>query len=363
LLCESLARTGDNEVHLITGRPADANIESNPPQPPVHLHWIEESPIFGRWLTGPAFLKRLDELVKQDTCPVVIHDHGLWLPSNHAVATHAKANTGVRVVSPRGMLSDWALNHGRWKKTLIWKCFQHADLENATAFHATSLQEAHEIRSRGLKQPIAIIPNGVAINGIYGCRTPTTTHRCLFLSRIHPVKGLLLLLHAWKQAGPPEGWELVIAGPNENDHLEELVQATQQLDLLDAVKFLGPVDDRDKWLLYHSADLFILPSFSENFGIVIAESLAAGVPVITTTGTPWKGLVDHQAGWWIEPSLESVAEAIVSATSMPDPARREMGARGSRWVRSEFQWDFIAERMSQFYHWLLSGGRKPDFVH
>jgi glycosyltransferase involved in cell wall biosynthesis len=169
-------------------------------------------------------------------------------------------------------------------------------------------------------------------------------------------------MRAWKQMGPPSDWELVIAGPDEKGHTDELRREMRQLALDGVVRFVGPVDDDDKWTLYQSAELFVLPSLSENFGIVVAEALSAGVPVVTTTGTPWSVLREKEIGWCVEPEVDSLATALASATQMRTCDLREMGQRGSNWVRSEFQWDAIAQQMCQFYDWLDGGGAKPEFV-
>jgi glycosyltransferase involved in cell wall biosynthesis len=154
----------------------------------------------------------------------------------------------------------------------------------------------------------------------------------------------------------------VIAGPDERQHERELKSLTTQLRLDEVVEFIGPVADAQKWSLYQSAELFVLPSLSENFGIVVAESLACGTPVLTTTGTPWPRLRSERAGWWVSPDREALSEAIREATAMPVAELRTMGSRGRKWIGSEFKWEVIASQMSDFYQWLIRGGPKPEFV-
>ncbi len=350
------------DVHLIAGRPADKSISSTEVDGSVHMHWIDESATTGRWLTAGSFQMKLNALVGEATGDVIIHDHGLWLSSNHGVARFAAANHAPRVVSPRGMLSAWAMRNGRLKKQVCWWIRQRADLLKASAFHATSETEATDIRSAGLTQPIAIIPNGIAFPEPPQRQADCGSRRMLFLSRIHPVKGVLNLVNAFHHVCSSNDWELMLVGPGENGYREEVRTLVHRLGLASRVSILDSASDREKWRLYSAADLFVLPSFSENFGIVIAEALASGVPVITTTATPWSGLVERNAGWWVEPTVDAVAGAMTQAISLSQEARHEMGRRGSQWVRSEFRWDMVAKRMNEFYQWLNHEGLKPEFV-
>jgi glycosyltransferase involved in cell wall biosynthesis len=261
------------------------------------------------------------------------------------------------------MLSDWALRRGRLKKMLAWRTYQRRDLAVANAFHVTSHQEAEEVRSLGFRQPIAVVPNGI--------KCPETMppnerlagrRRMLFLSRIHPKKGLPNLLRAWRKAAPPAEWQLLIAGPDANGHAAEVRQLAADLQLDGQVSFHGPVADDEKWALYRRADLFVLPSFSENFGIVVGEALAAELPVIATVATPWRALQEQKIGWWVQPSVEDLAKAIANAVSLADGQREVMGKNGAAWVRKYFSWISVAQQMTQFYQWLLNGGVRPPHV-
>jgi glycosyltransferase involved in cell wall biosynthesis len=262
------------------------------------------------------------------------------------------------------MLSAWAMNYGRLKKRLAWVAYQRRDLNQATAFHATSAEEAEEIRALGFQQPIAVIPNGIDFPSQIDPKPSERQKRTmLFLSRIHPKKGLLSLVRAWKHAGPGTDWRLVIAGPDEDGHRSVIEQTVQKLKLQDQVSFPGEIKDDDKWALYSQADVFVLPSFSENFGLVVAESLAAGTPVITTTGTPWRELGEHGCGWQVEPTVEALTAAIQQAVRAPDDALAAMGERGAKWVRRQFQWTDVGRSMIEYYRWLLKGGTPPPSVH
>ena len=349
---------------LVTGRPADASIECNLPAKTVDTRLVPESAFHRQWGLKRRFADALTQCVREqaDDGLIIIHDHGLWLANNHATAIIARKFQIKRVVSPRGMLSEWAIANRRWKKRLAWRMFQHSDLLSADAFHATSEMEADDLRKLGFQQPIAVIPNGVDV--------PTETtrlvnhdglKRALFLSRIHPKKGLFNLVRAWANVRPV-GWRLILAGPNEAGHQLEVERLANELGIATEIIFTGALDDDEKWNEFRRADLFVLPSFSENFGIVVAEALAVGVPVISTTGTPWQVLVENKIGWWIDPNSSALAAALTEAIGMSDQQRLEMGMRAADWVRSRFSWPSIAERMLAFYGYLLGNGNRPDFV-
>jgi glycosyltransferase involved in cell wall biosynthesis len=254
-------------------------------------------------LPGRQALSRALSNKKSD----VLHLNGIWHPLNHWASVAARRYGIPIIVQPHGMLEPWALGHRAWKKRLALALYQRRDLEAATLLVATAEQEAEHFRQFGLKKPIAVIPNGVDLKAakIYKKKPRIDDNglrRALFLSRIHPIKGLHNLLEAWA-AIASQDWLLQIAGPDEGGHLTEIQAKAKQLGISEHVQYLGEFDDEAKWLAYQKADLFVLPTYSENFGVVVAEALAAGLPVITTTGAPWNGLTTHDCGWWVAPTV------------------------------------------------------------
>lgn len=358
-LCRALAAEGAR-VELLAG-----SVESADLGVPVRVsgtirRWGREQPPRRR------FRALLEERIRDGQFGIV-HDHGIWLGSNRAAAD-AAARAGVpRIVSPRGMLSEWALAWRGRRKRAAWLAYQRRDLRAADVLHATSELEAREIRAAGIGVPVAVVPNGVDLpplregppvdRSAVGGRS----RRLLFLSRIHPKKGLADLIDAWG-ATRPAGWELVIAGPDEGGHRAEIEARARALGPDAAVRFRDPVPDAGKWDLYGTADLFVLPSRSENFGVVVAEALASGVPVITTRAAPWEALGERRCGWWTEPGVEPLARAIAEATGIGDAERRAMGARGRQLVEEGFAWPAVARRMLAVYRWLAGEGATPEWV-
>ncbi|MCS3708298.1 glycosyltransferase involved in cell wall biosynthesis [Salinibacter ruber] len=362
-LCEALDAQGV-EVHLVTAAPADPAPAEEPilPGGNVHVHRIEEQTRLQRILRSPlGFYRRLWSVVK-DVQPDVIHDHGAWLPSNAVAAWVARRADVPLVVAPRGMVTEWSLSHQARKKQIAWHLYQKHVFRQASIFHATAPAEVDDLRALGMTQPVAVVPNGVEIPDSLPDGPPADGKRALFLSRLHPKKGLPMLLDAWAELRP-EGWTLELVGPSENGHHEELETQATELGLDGEVVFSGPVDDAEKWKKYAAADLFVLPSHSENFGIVVAEALATEVPVLTTTGTPWQELEAHDCGWWVEPEPDAIRDALATALRQSDTTRSAMGRRGRELVTSTYTWRAVGQRMAQAYEWLLGGGTScPSFI-
>jgi glycosyltransferase involved in cell wall biosynthesis len=267
-------------------------------------------------------------------------------------------NPNVRlVVSPRGMLSEWALNYHRWRKRAAWWLLgQRHLLARADAFHATAESEAEEIRALGYRQPVYVIPNGIEIPERPSPPPVSRSRRRLvFLSRIHPKKGVDLLLQAWQALHPQfRDWDLVIAGPDNDRHLEEMRRLAKELGL-QRVSFPGPVYAQAKRDLFLSADLFVLPTRSENFGMVIAEALGHGTPVVTTKGAPWHELVTRRCGWWVDVGAVELAAALREAMVLSVQERRAMGERGRTWMSGFFSWSRQTDALEQCYRDLAAG--------
>jgi len=362
------------------GRPVPpssaSSVRENEATPLARTTFVDcSSPLARRAQWTPGFKTRLRERCRA-TGAQILHDTGLWLLTNHAAAAIGAELNLPRIVSPRGMLTSWALQHKGWKKRIAWILYQRRDLRTAQVLHATSPAEVQDFRNAGLAQPVAMIPNGVEIpsfvdgpvravselpSPISHLPSSCNTRVALFLSRIHPKKGLPDLLKAWALVRP-SGWRVVIAGNDEGAHAEELKVEIRKLKLEADFDFVGPVVGEAKWSLYRRADLFVLPSHSENFGIVVAEALASGVPVITTRATPWEELVTHRCGWWTEHGPAPLAAALREALSWTDEERRAMGRRGRQLVEHKYSWPGIAAQMHAVYRWMRGEAEKPGCV-
>jgi glycosyltransferase involved in cell wall biosynthesis len=293
----------------------------------------------------------------------LLHNHGVWMMPNIYAGMVARGRRAPLVFAPRGMFSERAMAFSRGRKRFVWWCLgQRRAVGATTCFHATSEPEARDIRRLGFHQPIAVVPNGIALPDLgTEARSASRSERrkVLFLSRIHPIKGIPVLLRAWQRVRHryPD-WELVIAGPDEGGHLNRVQALASELDLT-RVSFPGPVFAEAKEALYRSADLFVLPTHSENFGVAIAEALSYSLPVITTTGAPWQQLETRDCGWWIELSEVNLAEALRAAMDLPEDRRNQMGRRGRAWMEESYGWSRIAGEMRGVYEWVLGAGPSP----
>jgi len=370
-VCDRLASRGVEPVilarDLVQGemqrpRSADVKVELLPPCRSALDRW-----------RGPRELARRMCRAAGETGSTVVHVHALWDPFVHAGCRAASRLGLPLIVSPHGMATPWALQHRAYKKQVAWRLYQRADLREARVLHATAPAEADDLRALGFHQPIAIVPLGVDLpppraNPATGaCAKPV--RRILFLSRVHPKKGLLNLVEAWRRVRQP-GWVVVIAGPDEGGHGAEVSAAAARAGVRDDFQFTGPVFHAAKDELYRKADLFVLPSYSENFGAVVPEALAHGVPVITTHATPWRELEGPQpgraapgrSGWWIALGVEPLAQALREAMRLTDAERAAMGENGRRLVAATYHWDMVAEQMGALYAWVLHGGQAPACV-
>ena len=355
----------------------------------------------------------------------LVHIHGIWSPRLHNVAKMCRAAKVPYIIAPRGMLEPWSLKQKWLKKRVARFLYQDKDLKCAAAFHATAESEAEQFRKLGFRNRVIISPNGVNLpkgEGARGQESGVKERRVLFVSRMHPKKGVLELVEAWGRlvrslefrvqsldlGGESSGverygglelgdcsklttlnskldnWvcELVYTLNGEFEREYEAKVKARILELGMSYQdtdgsvhrnsstpslphsstspnfiFTGPLNDDAKWDAYDRADLFVLPTYSENFGIVVAEALWAGVPVITTKGTPWSELEEYKCGKWIDlpaegsnPSTwETLDEALGSVIAMSDVERGEMGKRGKKLVEEKYTWDAVCKAMVRGY--------------
>lgn len=349
-LSQALRRLGHDSAVMAVGRaPKELGLE-------IFARDLSRAPVVNRLMISRALARAVDVAAGQGA---LLHTHGLWLAPNIHPARAAWRHRVPLVVSPRGMLGPEALAFSARRKRLVWAFGQRRALWTAACFHATAESEAEDIRRAGLTAPVAVIPNGIDIldgEPEHGART------LLYLGRLHPKKGIDQLVAAWAQvAHLHPGWRLRIVGPSEIGCRAALESQVHELDA-PRVDFDGPLYGPDKLAAYRAAGLFVLPTLNENFGMVVAEALASGIPAISTKGAPWQGLETECCGWWVDHGPDAMAAALDKALSLPDLERAAMGARGRTWMARDFGWNRIAAQMAEVYSWCLGRGEKPDCV-
>ncbi len=294
----------------------------------------------------------------------LVHAHCLWQRPLGYAALAARARGLPLVISPRGMLNPWPLRRSRFKKLLARLLLHPGALRGAAGWHATSEPEAAAIRRLGFRQPICIAPNGIenpgddgdAARRFYLDAAPELRGKrvLLFYSRLHSKKRVLELLDDFAALAPARpDWHLLVVGWPEEYDLKRLRAEAAARGLQARASVL---DGRGAPKPYALAQLFVLPTHDENFGRVVGEALSRGVPVVTTTGTPWEHLNAVRAGAWVE--LHEVRAALERLTGRAPDELRAAGERGRRFVLERFEWAHVAERLRGFYAELLGRGAK-----
>ena len=277
----------------------------------------------------------------------VVHLHGIWPPFMHRFVVVARRQRVPIVWSLHGMLSPWAIKFKWWKKALPWMLWQKRDLRSAAILHVTSEKELVWVRARGFKNQIVNIPLGTNLpKGVPVRRYEKKT--LLFVGRINPVKGLENLIRAWKLAWCAD-WKLRIVGTDEAKYSAPMQSLVRELSLETSVEFPGPKFGAELENEYKNADALVLPSFTENFGGVVIDALAWGLPVITSKGTPWREVASSRCGWWVDNDPETLAKALRELMVLSDEERQAMGARGRELVREKHSWTAVADRMREVY--------------
>ncbi len=284
----------------------------------------------------------------------LIHLHGIWPPFMHGIIKKCRGWNKPVIWSLHGMLAPWAIRYKWWKKSLAWTLWQKHDLRTAAVLHVTSEREREWVEAYGFKKRIENVPLGTAFPEV----VPLRRHEkktLLFVGRINPVKGLENLIRAW-QVVQNEKWKLRIVGTDVANYSGTLRSLTQRLALETSVEFPGPKYDETLDEEYRNADALILPSFTENFGGVVVDALAWGLPVITSKGTPWQEVEAARCGWWVENDAESLVKALRALILLSDAERADMGGRGRELVRAKYSWEAVALRMDAVYESLFEGG-------
>ena len=311
---------------------------------------------------SPRFYRAIAQEVRTAD---LVHNHGLWMWPNAYARKAAQAAGIPLVISPRGMLDTWSLRRSHRKKAVAWWLFEAKNLHSAALFHATSDREIENIRGCGLDQPVVMAPNGADLpvlsprppREVLERRFPILKGKrwIVFLSRLHPKKGLDALLGAWKKCAPEA--MLVLAGPDLTGYRPEIERMIHKLGLEASVLLTGELRGAEKNVVLANAEVFVLPSYSENFGLVIAEAMAWARPVITTTATPWAEVAACGAGWWVAPTEAAIASVLAEAWHAPTDQLDAMGRAGRCLVESSYSWSSAAATVTSAEERLLAGAR------
>jgi glycosyltransferase involved in cell wall biosynthesis len=250
------------------------------------------------------------------------------------------------VWSPRGALQRWE-GSSRVVHKWVWESICQTLAAKNLVLHVTSQAEAEQSLRRFPKLRAVVIRNGVDVPQNPRRSASNGELRLLYLGRLHPIKGIESLLMACGIVNSlSTDWHLHIAGTGSASYVDFLKSKVQELGLSRQVEFVGELFEEQKEALFAQSDVALVPSHVENFGIVVAESLAHAVPVIASKGTPWIGLETNRCGLWVDNDPESLATAIRRIRTLP---LQEMGRRGREWMEKDFSWDAVSGEMLAVY--------------
>lgn len=323
--------------------------------------FMRQSPWYSR-----AIKKGLNQLIADAD---IVHGNGMWEYTNWITAQISLREKKPYLMSFHGSI----INYGSWrlKHRIAWKFLDGIYVKKAACLHACTDVELSFIRSLGLQNPVAVIPNGIEL---WDSISPDAARQLipefpvgknfLYISRIHPQKGIFDLLKSWKSLlDPNSDWYLTIAGPGDPGNIRMLRDFIESNRMQSRTKYLGPLDGEQRTAAYHLADVVVLPSHTENFGLVVGEALACQKPIITTTRVPWPEIVNRKCGWWIEPGVESLTNVLRDVMTINDGGMKEMGRRGKELIISNYTWPKVADMMLDVYKWILGGGAPPMHVN
>jgi glycosyltransferase involved in cell wall biosynthesis len=316
---------------------------------------------------------RLFEIIKNHD---IVNLNGIWPHINNKVIQLCKKYKLKYIVSPHAslMLSDINKSYFKaMKKYAAWQIYIKNNLKHASGFHVTGRNELEDLKRFGFHLPAALLPNGINVQEYREVVEKESLHKLfpktrdkrvlLFFSRIAPNKGLSLLAHAWgKVVCDHTNWHLLIVGPDNDRYWPEVKSIMDGYDKSNYTRS-DYLRGQDRMAVLQHSDLFVLPTYWENFGIVIAESLMAGTPVLTTTKTPWTELEARGCGWTVEPRIEDLEQKLRNAMNLETQTLNQMGQKGREYVSKYFDWRNIAADMKRYYEYILGYREKPEFVY
>ena len=287
----------------------------------------------------------------------LIHVHAIFsYPSTIAMAI-ARIQNVPYIIRPLGQLCEWSLQQSRRKKEIYLTLIEKTNLKAAKALHLTSTQEQKELELLNWNLPNFILPHGLVLpNPIADARQqlhqilniPLETPIILFLSRLHPKKGLDYLIPALAQLADQK-FAFVLAGNGSPEYEAELDRLIQENNLGDRTYKLGFVSGEKKHICLQGADLYALTSHSENFGVAVLEALASGTPALVTTGVALSDLVKEQdLGWVVDLEIGAIVSSVQEFLDNPDMAKQK-GDRAAQYVAASYSWEKIALNLKSIY--------------
>ena len=303
----------------------------------------------------------------------ILFSNNLWNYPAFLSAQLAQQKNIPHIVSIRGTLYPWSLSQGKLRKKLAWLFFQKKSLQQASLIHVTCADEYKAVRDLGITSPIAIVPHGINYDDYQHLpdKNSAIEHLglnkdkkyILFMSRLHKKKGLDLLLELWPALAKEfPDWCLLIVGPDYSNYTDSIAKLAIENNITANIKTLGMLTGLDKKCVLACSEFFVLPTYTENFGVVIGEALAAGTPVITTTGTPWSEISTHNCGKYITLSKENVHQALNEMMSLDSELLTVMSNNAKSLIKNNYSWSAQAIKFGKALDFVLTEKSAPDVV-
>lgn len=287
--------------------------------------------------------------------PDVVHLRGLWRQSSLAAIAWKTSNSDkCLIVQTAGMLEPWARQRNSFLKKIYFAQVESRLIQLCDYFHATSETERQSLIDLGIpSRKIFVVEEGIYLPPLGVVQDSAemrskSPYKLLFLSRLHPVKGLDLLLKSLSLLRPVD-WTCQIVGSGSTQYENYLRQEINRLKLVDYIQLSGPLLGVQKDEAFASASAFILPSYSESYGIAIAEAMSWSLPVITTTSTPWLDISDYGLGWCVPSNSLEISQALFSLFTTDSFTRQQLGRKSRDYVAAKLAWTAVAQRMRSIY--------------
>lgn len=332
---------------------------------PVEINGARVIFMQSKWYSRSRYKKEWIAILDAEK-PDVVHINTIWLPQCAWAQLWAEQTGYKCALTVHGMLELWIVNRNRWKKKLGMIFFQRRQLQTALWQTVTAMEEREHVLQYYSSESIAdasklnidVIPIGIDAESIARkCASLKVDGEkyILFLSRIHPKKGIEILLEALCRVREKiAGYKVKIAGEGDSDYVEKLKNFCSENDLNDIVEFVGGVYGDDKWRLISNASVLVLPTYSENFGLVVAEAMSASIPVITTNTTPWQILTDTDSGWCVPVGAEQIADALTDLASLSADDLQQKGRNAFAVISREYSLEMMGDKLMSFYNKMLS---------
>jgi len=359
---ETLDKRGHGVTVVGTGSPGSGRPSHWPVEAmsfsrygPYSLHF---APSLRRWLNSEPWRWDVASL------------ESVWSYVNSLVAEQCRRNKTPFMITTHGNFNPVALNISSWKKWLARHTFMKPVFNHVTCYHALTEIEYRSLREYGIREPICIIGNGIVLPDLHNLPEPETLipaecmgrRTCLYLGRLHPIKGVDRLLRAWVELQPETDWQLVIAGDGNAAYRAELEGIAGQARHRN-VHFVNFVRGSVKsaWLRY--ADFYVLPSYSEAFPMAVLESFSHGTPAMMTTTCGLPEAANFGAALEVGSSESGIMDGLVKLMSLPQSKLQNMGSRALTFVRERYDWRIICDQLEAIYGWMRGVSRAPDCLH